>query len=384
MNEKTIVIFSAFYPPHVGGVEKYSRHLAERLTKIGYKVIVATSNTEGSPDIENAEGIDIYRLPVYNFIKGRLPVPKPNSKTRNILQKVRNLKADIFLINMRIYPMSLIAARISRKVGASSILIEHTTGHFTVNNRFLDFLGRIYERTITWLIKNKIDYFMGVSASCNEWLRNFGINPQRILYNGVDIQAETRASANIEKKLTIPADKIVFSYAGRLIEEKGVKKMCAAFEKITEEYSGVHLCAAGDGPLLDELRYQYDDNSAISFPGRLSHDDTMALLRISASVIIPSCYPEGLPTLILEAGINKCAVVATPMGGSEEVIRGKEYGLIIEPGSVESIYQAIKTLIENADLRTEIALNLNKMVEENFSWEKIVLDFDQFIRSNGI
>ena len=58
-----ICIFSALYEPHIGGVESYTKGIAEALVAKGQRVIVVTMNTNDAASEESSNGVDIIRLP---------------------------------------------------------------------------------------------------------------------------------------------------------------------------------------------------------------------------------------------------------------------------------------------------------------------------------
>ncbi|MDE6234059.1 MAG: glycosyltransferase, partial [Lachnospiraceae bacterium] len=91
---KRYCIFSAQYLPHMGGVERYTYYLSKELIKLGNKVTVVTSKVSGLPEHEISEGIEIYRMPSYNLMDGRLPVLKPGRKTRNVGKALKAGKYD--------------------------------------------------------------------------------------------------------------------------------------------------------------------------------------------------------------------------------------------------------------------------------------------------
>ena len=88
-----------------------------------------------------------------------------------------------------------------------------------------------------------------------------------------------------------------------------------------------------------------------------------------ADIFINPSYSEGMPTAILEAGLMKCAVVATPVGGTKEIISDNKNGLFCDT-NVKSIVETLEKVIINKELREKLANNLNKRVKETFSWKK--------------
>ena len=61
---KTYAIVASLFPPHVGGVERYSYNLAKKLTEHGNRVIVITS---GAGEVKEEGGIKVYYLPIYKL-----------------------------------------------------------------------------------------------------------------------------------------------------------------------------------------------------------------------------------------------------------------------------------------------------------------------------
>jgi glycosyltransferase involved in cell wall biosynthesis len=103
--------------------------------------------------------------------------------------------------------------------------------------------------------------------------------------------------------------------------------------------------------------------------GQIAHSEVMKFLRNSDIVVIPSNYPEGLPTLILEAGACSAAVIATNVGGTNEVISNEELGILIEPDNFQQLKDAMEVLIIDKELRESLAKNLNKKIMQDFLWE---------------
>ena len=70
MMGKTICIFSTFYIPHLGGVERYTYNLSKKLVEYGNRVVVVTANVDGISNQDKIEGIEIIRMPCYNVLYG--------------------------------------------------------------------------------------------------------------------------------------------------------------------------------------------------------------------------------------------------------------------------------------------------------------------------
>ncbi len=369
-NIGSVAIFSAYYPPHTGGVERYARTLAINLIGRGVKTYVITSATGANTGIEDDCGITVVRLPVWDIIGGRYPVIKRNSRAAELRKYINSLDCDVYVSNMRIYHLTLLAAYIAGRMGKPHILIEHVTGHFSVNNHVMDCAGRIFEHLVTNVVRKRTTAFYGVSSACTSWLGHFGILAGGIIPNGVADPGYEYSSMRDE--LGIAGDKIIITYAGRIIEEKGIKILIDAYKRFSLNFKDSVFVIAGEGKLANYIREESKRiGSGIVFAGALEHRKAVNLLKDSDIVVNPSYYPEGLPTLLLEAGLYNCAVIATDSGGTRELIINGETGILINPKDEVALLEALQKLTVDSQMRVELAVNLKNRVTVEYSWDSI-------------
>ena len=247
---KTIAIFSGYYLPHLGGVERYTYNLAKKLNNLGYKIIIITSRyDETLKEIEKNEYAKIYRLPTYKFFKERYPINRRNKKFKTMFKQIENEKIDYAIVQTRFWTTSYYASKFIAKNKIPSCLIEHGSTHFTVNNKILDKFGEIYEHILTNFLKKNIKDYYGVSKKCTEWLRHFNIEARGVFYNSIDISQSEKYKSYLNKV----KDKIIITYIGRMIEEKGVLKLITAFKQLEKKYNNIELYLAGSGPILEKM-----------------------------------------------------------------------------------------------------------------------------------
>ena len=102
--------------------------------------------------------------------------------------------------------------------------------------------------------------------------------------------------------------------------------------------------------------------------GTISHEEVLKLLGRTNIFVNPSHFSEGLPTTILEAGMMKCAVVATPMGGTVEIISNENIGYICG-FETDEIQDKIEKIINDKEKMKKMGINIEKKVKEEFSWD---------------
>jgi len=375
MKRKKIGIFTGYFLPHLGGVERYVDKISASLIKLGYEIVIITSNDDNLLSYEQVEQRTVYRLPILNIAKKRYPIPKVNSEYKAIISKIEDEKIDYFILNTRFHLTSLIGARIGKRLGKPVMLIEHGTDHFTVGNKVLDIFGAIYEHVLTSVIKRSVDKFYGVSKSCNIWSEHFSIKSSGVFYNAVSAKdRETVKDYYLQKYIS---EAIIITYAGRLIKEKGILNLIEAFMKLPKGLN-TKLVIAGDGDQLAFIKKNYNQKN-IDVLGRLDFDHVMSLYKRTDIFVYPSLYPEGLPTSILEAGLMGCAIIATPRGGTEEVIIDDQHGIIVD-GSVESLTHAIRSLIDDKSDRKSKSKKILNRILSHFDWDMVAQEVDREIK----
>ena len=367
---KKYCIFSAQYLPHMGGVERYTHNLAKKLIEDGNEVVVVTSNIYKLQEYERMDGIPVYRLPCWSLLEGRYPVLKMNSRFFKINKVLKNRNFEMIIVNTRFYPHSLYGMILARKMKSKCITLDHGTSHLSVHNKFLDFVGAIFEHTLTKVDQIFCKDYYGVSKACNEWLAHFHIKAKGVLYNSIDLEEVKTVQKNISelyrKKYDIPDKAIVITFTGRLLKEKGLPSLLNVVERINKERKDVYLFIAGDGDMGDEVKSR--SNEQIIPVGRIDFEQIVALLTDSDIFCLPS-FSEGFSTSILEAAACGCYILTTARGGARELLINDEYGCVIQNNDEELLYNALIETINNPEKRKRVIDLTYKRIEKCFTWE---------------
>lgn len=373
---KSYLFFSAQYLPHMGGVENYTYNMTKLLIERKNKVTIITSHIENTVEYEIDNGIEIIRLPSYFFLNGRLPIIKFNKKTKELMKIIEDRKFDLVIINTRFYLMSLYGSIYAKKRGIKSIVIEHGSSHLTFNNSLLDFVENIYEHSFTWLLKRFCKNYYGVSKRACEWSAHFRIKSKGTLHNAIDLEEMQSFLDNpkkdYRKEYAIGKDKIIITFAGRMIKEKGIYQLVEAFSKINLEKKCV-LFMAGDGEELENIqnKVKKENIKDVFFTNRLDAEHMAALLKVTDIFCLPS-VSEGFPTAVLEAVSAKCFVITTFNSGAKELIEDGKGGIIIEDNQTEKIQFAIERVCNNEKFKKEAVEYSYRILSENFTWNHTV------------
>lgn len=364
------VLFSALYPPHMGGIENFTYCLAHALVDRGDEVLVVTNDTNGlGAGVTDEDGVSVLRLPCFPLFSGRFPVPKLNAISRKLWKHVECQQFDGVLVNARFYIHSLCGIRLAKKLQIAPVVLDHGSAFLSFSNPVIDPLVRTYERLITALGKRFHPDYYGVSSKSVEWLRSFGIAAKGVIPNSIDAESfrETSSGRDFRNELGLDAESFLVCFVGRLIPEKGIRAILEASRSHRLVDAGVVFVLAGDGALSNEVNDAQGES--LRWVGRLSSSDISSLLQQSDLLCLPT-RSEGFATTLLEASSCGCPSVVTDVGGARELFPNEHFGTIINSMDSAEIEKAIYSLVKNPDKLAEQSRLCRRMVENESSWDK--------------
>jgi len=174
---------------------------------------------------------------------------------------------------------------------------------------------------------------------------------------------------------------VMIGTACRLIEAKGVRDLIIAFSQLKEEFPGVRLEVAGDGPERNELlriAREHGVSEQVNFLGWI--DDLRPVLRTWDIFALPS-YDEGLPVVILEAMSEGLPVVATNVGGMPELVEDGRTGYVVAPGNIDTLCTALRRLATSSQLRIQQGDQGRQRAETKFSVQQMAAEIESIYGS---
>ena len=359
-----ICIFSALYEPHIGGVESYTKGIAEALVAKGQRVIVVTMNTNGAAPEESSNSVEVIRP----FLNGRFPLPLNNNEADRLWSWLDEQPIDNVVINTRFYCLSSQGAHFARTHGITPLLIEHGSAHLTLGNPALDAPLHLIEHAMTASIKRYNPTCFAVSKKASAWLSHFGIASQGEISNAIDADAFVNQASNrdFRNELGIPEDALLIAFAGRFVPEKGVLQLAEAIKDL-EADCNIFAIMAGDGPL--RCKVQQLGAARLATPGTLSKSDLAALLLQADALCLPS-RSEGFCTMFLEAAACGTAIIATEVGGMHEIAPTNEYGILLESMSASDVKAALEKAASNRATIKHMGEQLAARVRSQCTWEQ--------------
>ena len=129
-------------------------------------------------------------------------------------------------------------------------------------------------------------------------------------------------------------------FVGRISKEKGLHALLDAWDRLPKNCA---LQIIGDGPQRQELEQEAQRRglSSIQFRGRLSHAETLAAIKGSFLLVMPSQWYEGFPMTIAESFACGTPVICSKLGAMEEIVNDTRTGLHFAPANAEDLAQKL-------------------------------------------
>ena len=197
---------------------------------------------------------------------------------------------------------------------------------------------------------------------------DFPRTPIQPIYNGIDLP-------DLVPLPTHPAPEILS--VGRLETIKGIHFLIEAMAEVVSKIPDAHLTIVGDGTARHILEKQADKlNIAgnVTFVGWALPPQVMEYNAKATVFVIPSIWPENLPTTIIEALAVGRPVIGSKIGGIPELILPDVTGQIVEPGDATGLAEALTALLSSPKL--EIMSREARAFSLQFSTDRFITDLE--------
>ena len=341
--------------------------MARAARDAGFEVHVATRVDRHGAAIE-AEGFHLHPL---NWRRGSFDPRDVARIVREVRGVYRKLKPDIaHHVAVQAAVVGSLAA-----TGLPVVCLNAITGLGTT------FLGnsakaRMARPMVTLLMRALLNRSRSAvlvqNADDRAEIERLGVRPDRISLvpgSGVDIEA-MRPSPE-------PSGPVTIAFAGRLVEDKGIRTLIEAHDILLRRGRDIHLRIAGlpdpaNPTSIPPIELAaWSDRRNLAYLGQV--DDIAAFWAAAHIAVLPS-RREGLPLTLLEAAACGRPLVATDVPGCREIARPGLNALLVPPDDAQALADAIDRLASDSDLRERLGQAGRVLVEQEFSSDLIGRD----------
>ncbi len=311
-----ILIVSDDFFPAATGVGTHIQLIARELTKRGHKISVLTSKRKNEKEVEDWEGVTVYRtftLKIAGFYQAL-----PSKKTiRLVLNQVRpDIVHYHYLSFLMKWSCDLVTSMRIPQTYTSHMTVDHLTGPFFM---------RPFRRIISYLI----------ARYCNRF--------QVIISNPILFDDAVISSKSSNKSFTV-------LYAGRLDPEKNVSYLLQAFKLFLAHVPDATLWIAGRGSqkeMLEEQVLKLGIQERVQFLGFINHEELKSRYLTCDVFVLPALV-EVQPLVAMEAmWFARPVIVTSAILAAEEMVEHGVNGYIVNPSEPNDL--ASKLLLLSSD-----------------------------------
>jgi glycosyltransferase involved in cell wall biosynthesis len=151
----------------------------------------------------------------------------------------------------------------------------------------------------------------------------------------------------------IPADAMVIGFVGRLVHDKGVVELEAAWRALRDAYPSLHLLLVGpwepQDPVPAGVRERLEADARVHLAGM---DWNTPPLYAAMDVVALPTYREGFPNVPLEAAAMELPVVATRVSGCVDAVAEGVTGMLVPARDAEALAATLRRYLGDAELRS--------------------------------
>ena len=386
--------------PGSGGIGTYFDHLARGLVRAGCEVEIFTSGRVG--DLPKREGILYHHLgnpatPDFAVFAGLAFRERHREEPFDILEcgelkaegswAARWVKDASFIV--RLHSPSLILNRyldfpLTLWSYAKKIFFQLTVS-LGARRRGLP-MPPVYLEPFAFLWNQLADFeerAMTQTADMvlvmNEEMERFASGAWGIARNAVKIRPNPYLPKDLQRSATVSEQKVI-GFIGRLEPRKGVVELAKALCQVLPDFpewkvkiagSSTRSCVSGTDPAAVVKKQLARFGDQIEFQDRIEPSDVPHWLASVGLCVFPSIW-ETFSYVTLEAAQAGRAIIGTRTGAVPEILDNGRAGLIVPPGDVKALAQALRKLMADAELRRSLGGAAKKRFEERFNPERVM------------
>ena len=205
--------------------------------------------------------------------------------------------------------------------------------------------------------------------------------------NGIDAsffspEAIPQSKAELRAKMNLAPGHFVYCFIGRVVNDKGMAELAAAFQQLPKE---VRLLLIGPfeddlDPIPEHARKFFETDPAVQVLGY--QNDVRPFLKAADALVFPS-YREGFPNAPMQAGAMGLPCIVTDINGCNEIIIEGQNGLLVPVKNTQLLKEKMLLLAQDEKLYRALQANARRLITERFEqqyvWHEIYREYQSLM-----
>jgi len=366
---KHIILCTQQFGNYWSGLGAYSTHLARGLVRSGLKVTVVSPGTSAK-----VEGVDIISVSPSKYDPthgGWFSLSYAYTKA------IKDIEADI--VHFTDARESFAYKGNIPSIGTlhDDYFARHKWNLFYYKKDYVDWLKRwAYYSFVTLTERRSLRRLTGLLANSNATAKTIS-NVYKIphknintIYLGMDLEIAPITKDLENRRLTNPTLLLV----GGNIQRKGLPIILRALKSLIKEIPNLTLQVVGKNQNIDRMKALANKlgvGDYVDFLGWVPPEKIHMYYRQASIFVMPSLM-EGFGLVFLEAMAQGLPVIGGNVGGTSELIKDGENGILVSPGHSASLHDKILSLLTNGDFRKKLIKNGYKTIEKRFAVKNMI------------
>lgn len=272
---------------------------------------------------------------------------------------------EINILHSHDYKTDIIASLVARIHPIPVVTTIHGWITNSLKSRFYIWVGK--------RVLKRFDRVIAVSPRIRNELLALGLESDKtpLIYNAIvtnNYCPGTYDNGYLRKRFNLKENDILVGNVGRLSPEKGQRVFLDAAKIICHSQNDVYFVLVGDGPdraALEKYSAEEGIEDRVLFAG-YEHDVRPVYQDID--ILALTSYTEGFPNVLLESLCMDTPIVATRVGGVEDIVQDGVTGYICEAGDSIGIAASMQRMLDDPEKARAMVSNGKALIRREFQF----------------
>jgi glycosyltransferase involved in cell wall biosynthesis len=352
-----------------------------------YHVIGVCSPGEAANEVIANEGVPMVYIPMTRTIS-------PIADLKSLWAMYRFFKKEKPLIVHSHTPKAGTIGMIAAKLAGVPVRLHTVAGLPLVEvtgfkRKILDVVEKITYRCATKVYPNSFglrDIILQNNYANSNKVKVIGNGSS----NGINLEFFTpehydaKFKSDFLKSVGVAEHDFVYLFVGRIVKDKGINELVAAFKKVNSKFENTKLILVGRyenelNPISNETALEIKNNTSIIEVG---FQKEVRPYFYSSDVLVFPSYREGFPNVVLQAGAMGLNAIVSDINGCNEIVQDGETGFIVPRKNSELLQLAMEKVYVNHNQNQEMGRKAKELIQNKYNqkvvWNKILEEYQSY------